>query len=131
MIFITSSSAAGAKRKAILLQKVHLVELDLLVGGNRLPLSEPLPVGDYFVFVSRADHYPDCDVYAWTIRHPLPTIPIPLRSPDADIQIDLGKVFRATYERGRYEPELFYGEPPTAPLRAGDAKWAKALSTRK
>src|SRR5438552_11758420 len=32
-----------AKRSALLHQKVHLVELDLLLGGQRLPLERPLP----------------------------------------------------------------------------------------
>src|SRR6266540_219691 len=36
-----------AKRRAILVQPVHLVELDLLLGGRRLPMQQPLPDGDY------------------------------------------------------------------------------------
>lgn len=44
-----------AKRKLIVLQKVHLVELDLLVGGKRLPLSKPLPSADYYALISRAE----------------------------------------------------------------------------
>ena len=43
-----------AKRRALLYQKVHLVELDLLRGGSRLPLQEPLPPADCYYLVSRA-----------------------------------------------------------------------------
>lgn len=118
------------KRTAILLQKVHLVELDLLVGGNRLTHAEPLPAGDYYAFLTRAETRAHCAVYAWTVRQPLPTIPIPLRSPDADIPIDLGKVFQTAYERGRYARSLPYAQPPRAPLSQEDASWAKALSAR-
>jgi hypothetical protein len=120
-----------AKRKAILLQKVHLVELDLLVGGKRMPLSRPLPANDYFALVSRADNRPNCEVYSWPVRDPLPKIPIPLTAPDADIHVDLAKVFQATYERGRYARSLRYGQPPMAPLSQDDARWAMALSARK
>jgi hypothetical protein len=120
-----------AKRKAVLAQKAHLVELDLLVGGKRLPLSRPLPAGDYYTLVSRADKRPNCDVYTWTVRQPLPTIPIPLKAPDADVRIDLGKVFEITYARGRYAPSLAYGKTPVAPLQQADAQWAKALSARR
>jgi Protein of unknown function (DUF4058) len=120
-----------AKRKAILQQKVHLVELDLLVGGNRMPHLMPLPAGDYFAFVSRADNRPNCEVFSWPVRDPLPTIPIPLTAPDADVHIDLAKVFQATYERGRYGRSLRYGQPPLAPLSQDDARWAMALSVRK
>jgi Protein of unknown function (DUF4058) len=120
-----------AKRKAILRQKVHLVELDFLLGGNRMPLLRSLPVGDYFVFVSRADNRPNCQVYSWPVRDPLPTIPIPLTAPDADVHVDLEKVFQATYKRGRYGRSLRYGQPPSAPLSEDDARWAMTLSARK
>src|SRR5713226_3523984 len=80
------------KRLSVLQQKVHLVELDLLIGGRRLPLSEPLPPGDYYAMISRSDQRPDCEVYAWRLRDPLPAIPIPLRNPDPDVLIDLGAV---------------------------------------
>jgi hypothetical protein len=68
-----------AKRYAILQQKVHLVELDFLLAGKHPPFMAPLPDGDYFAFVSRANKRPNCDVYAWELRQPLPTIPIPLK----------------------------------------------------
>ena len=119
------------KRTAILQQHVHLVELDLLLGGNRLVHAEPLPAGDYYAFLTRSESRAKCAVYAWTVRQPLPTLPIPLRSPDADIHIDLGKVFQAAYARGRYARSLPYGRLPTAPLNAADAAWAVALSAKK
>jgi hypothetical protein len=119
------------KLKSLLFQPVHLVVLDLLVGGSRFPLSQPLPAGDYYALVSRADERPNCAVYAWTVRQPLPTIPIPLKAPDADLHIDLSKVFPVTHQRGRYAPSLPYGKPPSAPLKLSDAQWAKALSKRK
>jgi hypothetical protein len=120
-----------AKRKAVLAQKVHLVELDLLVGGKRLRLMRPLPAGDYYALISRADDRPNCEIYAWTVRQPLPTIPIPLKPPDEDVAVDLGKVFQTTYARGRYAPMLAYGKVPVAPLQRIDRAWARTLSNRK
>src|SRR6266446_8131444 len=120
-----------AKRTTILAQKLHLVELDLLVGGKRLPLSKPLPSADYYALISRAEERPNCAVYHWALRDPLPTIPIPLRAPDADIPIDLGKVFRDTYERGRYARSLFYTQPPAARLSRKDAQWATGVASKK
>jgi len=119
------------KRTAILQQKVHLVELDLLNGGNRRTHGEPLPAGDYYIFLTRAETRAKCDVYSWPIRQPVPTIPIPLRAPDADIHIDLGAVFRVAYERGRYARSLSYDQAPQAPLNADDTAWAVALSAKK
>ena len=120
-----------AKRKAVLQQNVHLVEVDLLVGGTRLPLLKPLPAGDYFVYLSRADNRPYCQVYSWTVRQPLPMVPIPLRAPDPDLLIDLGKVFQVTFARGRYARSLAYGGPLPAPFGEENCQWAMTLSARK
>ena len=87
------------KRNALIHQEVNLVELDFLVGGQRLPMNRSLPRGDYYALVARGDRRPDCDVYAWSVRHPLPTIPIPLLPPDDDIRIALGPIFRSVYDR--------------------------------
>jgi len=97
-----------AKQRAFVHQKVHLVELDLLLEGRRLPLERPLPPADYYYLVSRGDHRPDCQVYFWTLRLPLPKMPVPLRSPDPDIIIDLGAVFTTAYERGRFGRRINY-----------------------
>jgi hypothetical protein len=119
------------KRRAVLGQDVHLVELDLLLGGVHPPLAEPLPAGDYYLFISRADQRPNCQVSGWNLRDPLPTMPIPLQTPDKDVHVDLGKVFATTYQRGRYSRSLAYGKAPVAPLRSADAAWAKRISMRK
>jgi len=81
---------------------VHLVELDLLLLGRRLPMEKTLPVADYYYFLSRSEQRPDCQVYHWPLRERLPTLPIPLRAPDPDVQIDLAAVFTTAYERGRF-----------------------------
>lgn len=128
----TNKAGAGfgdymSKRRAIREQHAHLLELDLLVGGQRIPLGRPLPKGDYYALLSRDERHPYVDVYAWSARDVLPTLPIPLRRPDADIPLDLGAVVGLTYERGRYARSLRYGSPPPAPLSADDAAWAQAV----
>jgi hypothetical protein len=116
------------KRNAILHQQVHLVELDLLVGGQRPPLEKPWPVGDYHYLVSRWQDRPDSQVYSWTVRDPLPTLPVPLRHGDADLAIDLGKVFATAFERGRFTRRLARrGECP-APLSADSKAWAERVA---
>jgi hypothetical protein len=112
------------KRNAILAQDVHLIELDLLVGGGRLPLGKPLPPGDYYALVAHSQRRWKCDVYAWTVHQPLPLLPIPLKAPEPDLPINLAEVFAQAYDRGRYGRCLRYAEPPTAPLADADRKWA-------
>lgn len=113
------------KRLSLIAPPLHLVELDFLLGGNRLPMARPLPRGDYFAFVSRTERRPRSDVYAWSLRDPLPTIPIPLLSPDPDIPLDLAAIFARVYQRGRYEQSIDYGEPLVLPLNAEDRAWAE------
>jgi len=109
-------------RDALIGQEVHIVELDLLRRGRRLPLQRPLPPGDYFALVSRDDCRPDCEVYAWTIRQKLPSLPIPLAAPDPDVRVPLAEVFETADDRGRYP--LDYGRPPAGPMSAEDLAWA-------
>jgi hypothetical protein len=108
------------KRKAVLGRELHLIELDLLLSGPRLPMRGVLPKGDFYAFIARAEQRPRGEAYAWTVRQALPTIPIPLREPDPDVRIDLGVAYQASYERGRYRNLLRYD----APLTDDDRTWA-------
>lgn len=117
-----------AKRDDLLGRGVNLVEVDLLLGGRRLPMAEPLPPGDYYAIVARAERRPRADVYAWSIRRPLPPIPIPLRAPDPDVVVDLGALASAVHDRARYPALLRYDRPLGLPLSTGDLDWAEAIA---
>jgi uncharacterized protein DUF4058 len=112
------------KRRQLLHQKIHLIELDLLRAGPQISLSRPLPAGDYYAFISRADRRPSCDVYPWTVRTSLPVLPVPLLEPDPDVEIDLQAAFQLAYQRGRYDRLVRYDNPPPPPPFGGDdADW--------
>ena len=117
-----------ARRRDLILQHINLVEIDLLTAGRRIAMGGPLPPGDYYAFVSRPEAYPDCSVYAWSVRRPLPTLPIPLRLPDADVPLDLAAVVNEAYDRGRYARSLGYQVPLTLPLPPDDRDWAEGLA---
>jgi hypothetical protein len=117
------------KREEVLLSAAHLVELDLLRGGVRLPTNEPLPPGDYYAFVCRARPRPRVDVYAWPLRHPLPPIPVPLTGGDPDVVLDLQEVFNTVYDRAAYAYSLDYRGAVEPPLTEADAAWVKAVLT--
>ena len=48
-----------AKRRRILLSTAHLLEIDLLRQGQRVPMQKPLPAAPYFIFLSRAYSTPN------------------------------------------------------------------------
>jgi hypothetical protein len=134
---LSPTNKTGTGRQEYLLKRtelnnhmVNLVEIDLLVGGQRVPTPKPLPPGNCFAIVSRWKPEPICEMYGWSIRHPLPRIRVPLKHPDADILFDLGAVFATTYERGRYHRLVAYNKSPVAPLETEDAKWAFQCATQ-
>jgi hypothetical protein len=117
-----------AKRHALMVPEVHLVELDFLIAGHRLPTERPLPPGDYYTLVARRERWPDCDVFTWTIQNRLPIIPIPLLAPDPDIEVDLGPPFATVYKRGRYARLIRYDAPLELPLSPASRTWAEKLA---
>jgi hypothetical protein len=132
-----SNKAAGTvgqtryleKRSSALHGGLHWIEIDLLRGGQRPPLTPALPQpSDYLAYVAQAtptgwQHL----VYTWGLREPLPTIPIPLLGADRAL-LDLSACFRAAYERIAADDEADYaGLPPPPPLSADDLAWAEGI----
>lgn len=114
-----------ARRRSLVQQHIHLVELDLLVGGERLPFPKRLPRGDYYAYVSREEKDFNVEVYYWSVRDKLPQIPVPLRRPDPDFLLDLAALVNQTYERGHYARSLRYDASPPGPLAPEDVAWAQ------
>jgi hypothetical protein len=113
------------KRNALLLGQAHLVEIDLLRGGQRLPMVEPWPSSPYYLLLGRQSRVPYCRVWPVQFLKPLPEIPVPLASPDADIPLALQPLIAAVYERSRYARRFDYAKPLTPPLPAEATAWLK------
>jgi hypothetical protein len=113
------------KREAVLLSDTHLVELDLLRGGERLPARKPLPPADYYAFVSRVAQRPMAEVYSWSLRQPMSPLPVPLAGEDQDVLLDLQRLFTTVYERGGYDYAIDYHAEPDPPLSEADAVWVR------
>jgi hypothetical protein len=115
-----------AKREEVLQSSAHLVELDLLRGGQRMPMLDSLPPGDFYAVVSRARRRPRAEVYAWTLRQPLPPIPIPLAGKDPDVTIDLQSIFNTTYDRAGYDYSLRYDQAPEPTFPDDELAWVQS-----
>jgi hypothetical protein len=116
------------KRSAVLHSLVHLIEIDLLRRGLRFPSVSPLPPGQYYIHVSRESMRPKGEVWAVSLREPLPSIPVPLAGNDVDATLDLGQVLRHVYDAAGYSLLLDYaGPPPAPPLADEDAVWVDAM----
>ena len=51
------------KRRALLRSTTHLLEIDLLRGGERPRLAQPVPRAPYYVTLSRVDRRPYVEVW--------------------------------------------------------------------
>ena len=91
------------KRGKVLQSAAHLIEMDLLIDGQRMPLAHAWPAGDYHVLVARGDRRPQAEVYSWSAGETLPVIAFPLVPPDADLPVALQPVLETTWERGNYD----------------------------
>jgi hypothetical protein len=87
-----------ANRQRVLLSATHLMEIDLLRKGKRVPM-----------------------------RQPLPTVPAPLFPEEEDAALNLQLAFTNVYDAIGYDLLLDYTRAPDAPLEGEMAVWAAAL----
>jgi hypothetical protein len=119
------------KRDQLHASHVNLVEIDLLLRGTPLPIKQRIGPGLYYSIVARAPQFPMAEFYSWTVRDPLPPIPIPLRESDSDIVIDLGTLVSRVYDMGRYARTLRHVErlPESTPISPEDRIWVETQVT--
>lgn len=110
------------KRSTLLLSSVNLVELDLLRGGPRMPVSG-LPECDYYALVSASENRPQAQVWSITIRDPLPVVPVPLKPGDT-VMLDLRRALDRAFAAAGYA-NYIYGQAPGTQLSETDARWAR------
>lgn len=112
------------KRRKLLRSSSHLVEIDLLRAGRRLPMKDPLPAASYYVLVSRAEARPMVEVWPIALQDPLPEVPVPLLPGDADVRLDLQAAVRTVYDLGGFDLVLDYTRPLSPALSGEEAAWA-------
>ena len=113
------------KRWRYLMSTANFVEIDLLRGGERMPI-DGLPPCDYCVMVSRTAERPRVGIWPIGLRDRLPVVPIPLRGDDPDLKLDLQEALHRVYDAARYE-DYIYSNEPEPPLSIEGSTWAKSL----
>ncbi len=120
------------KQREVLAAKVHLVEIDLLRGGEH---TTAVPAGrlaraagefEYHVSIHHFDNLEDYFVYPIRLRQPLPEIAVPLLPGDPPVPLDLQAVFSRTYDAGPYPREIDYRQSvPPPPLSPAMESWLR------
>lgn len=112
------------RRQDLMRTQTHLLEIDLVRRGGRIPLEGHLPPAPYYIYLSRFTRRPKTEVWAVSLREPLPVVPVPLLPPDKDVPLDLQTAVNNCFSLVGYERLLNYKEPPPPPtFPEEDASW--------
>ena len=126
-----------SKQEEVLSSRVHLVEIDLLRGGEHATALPKILVDanagpfDYHICVHRFDRRNAFFIYPIQLEGHLPTIAIPLLPGDPDIKLPLQSIFNQAYEIGPYRKGVHYGvDTIIPPLPPEKSEWLKARVDR-
>lgn len=126
------------KQRELLCSNVHLIEIDLLRGGEHttaVPLAAALPrTGpfDYHVCAHLFDRPAEFLVYPIRLEDPLPEVAVPLLPGVPPVPVNLQAVFERCYDFGPYRRSIRYADAtPIPPLRPDQAAWAARLLREK
>jgi Protein of unknown function (DUF4058) len=114
------------KRQKVLGSQSHLVEIDLLRGGEALPMQDA-GTSHYRVLVSRVEQRPIGELYPFNLRDRLPYFGLPLRSNDELVSIDLNVLMQTVYESAALDLAIDYGQQPKPGLSQDDFDWVQKV----
>lgn len=118
------------KRKRLHEAGAHLLEIDLIRRGQRPFVHPYLPSSHYMATLMRAG-VGRTEVWAFGIKDPLPVLPVPLKAPDEDAVLDLGRALTLIYDRGLYQLSIDYSQPPAPPaFGEEEIAWMKEIVER-
>jgi hypothetical protein len=115
-----------AKRRQIMMSQTHLVEIDLLRGGEALPMVGAV-VSHYRILVSSSLMRPKAQLF--NLRQVIPSIALPLKGA-ATIALDLQPLLHRVYDRARFELAIDYAEVLSPRLSSEDVAWVLIRKNR-
>ena len=122
------------KQRDLLDSEAHFLEIDLLRGGlHTVAVKESSLLAtyenewDYIVCLHRAGHGEHFSCWPFTVREPLPIVPVPLSKDYPDTPLNLQDLLERCYEDGPFRRTIDYNLPPTPRLKRSDAVWASEI----
>jgi hypothetical protein len=116
-----------SKRAKVLSSTSHLVEIDLLRGGEPMPMKHGL-VSDYRVLVSRVEQRSTAELYPFNLRDRFPCFLFPLRTGDVEPVVDLNTLMDGVYQAAALDLAIDYQQQPVPILSQEDFAWMRSLS---
>jgi Protein of unknown function (DUF4058) len=122
------------KQQEILESSTHLVEIDLLRGGQHTTavpqnrLVNKAGAFDYHVSIHHFDNLEDFFVWPFHLEDNLPEIIVPLLPGDRPVVVDLQQLLNRCYDAGPYRRRVRYAAiTPVPALRPEQAEWAQKI----
>jgi hypothetical protein len=115
------------KRREVMSGTASWVEIDLLRDGARTANLPRVPPSEYQVYLSRSGHRRQAEVWAISLRKPLPVIAIPLHKEDPDVPLNLQIMLATVIDRGSYDLDTEYDRDAVPPLAPTDTQWSKQV----
>jgi hypothetical protein len=115
------------KRREVLYSASNLVEIDLLRGGEPMPIH-PLFKSDYRILISRSWERPRSFLYGFNLTDPIPDVPIPLQRSEDEPILALNPLLQQIYGDVRYDLRVDYtSSPPQPPVDEETLAWMDHL----
>lgn len=123
------------KQREVLQSNAHLIEIDLLRRGEctvAAPYASLRRQGTwhYLTCLHRGGQGERYEVWAVTVRQPLPRFAVPLAFGDPDLVLELQTLFNRCYDEGAYGRRIDYHREPSPALSSEDTLWADATAAR-
>ena len=115
------------KRLTVFGTLTNLVEIDLLRAGEPMPMWGNGHGSHYRILVSRVRQRPSGDIYAFSVRQPIPDFLLPLQPDEAEPLVELNRIVHDLYERAGYDLRINYRRDASPLLEGDDAAWVDAL----
>lgn len=119
--------AYESKRQLVLGSLTHLIEIDLLRGGEPMAILGNQIKSDYRILVSRSEFRPRAELYPFGLQEQIPAFLLPLRRGDTERLVDLQALIHGVYDRAGFDLAIDYNCKPIPPLSEADAIWANEL----
>jgi len=95
-----------------------------------MPLLGNPPRSDYHILISCGHLRPKSQLYNVSLRHPIPTFPLPLLPNEDQPLVDLNTILHDLYTRARFDLRLDYAQsqsPPAPALSEEDRNWVSTI----
>ncbi|AFZ26390.1 hypothetical protein Cylst_4294 [Cylindrospermum stagnale PCC 7417] len=115
------------KRLQVLGSSTHLIEIDLLSGGEPMPILGNQIQSDYRILVSRSQLRPTAELYPFNLQEPIPAFLLPLRKGDTEPIVDLQAVIQDLFDRAGFDLAIDYSREAVPPIAEADVAWVNDL----